>query len=527
MRASAPARAGRAGALLLFAAVCAVYAPWLGNGFLYDDREVILEQPTPRSVGDVARYFAEPHGLPHSRLPYYRPVVRATLLVQKALHGDRPALFRAVNVAIAGAAALACLAILRAPRLALDPGPAALAAALFATHPIASATVYPIDSGRETSLPSLLMLAAVAAFLRPGPRWRAASFAAAVAAFFSKEHAVVLLALFVWADLVGASADPPGRDPRRWLARHAPFALAAALWLAVRSAVVDLPPAAHLGSALVADPLGPLRALGFALQSAFAPFPEVVYEPEFVEWFRPARCAAAAVAGVLVAVAAWRPASAARRRWLFFAGWFAIFWLPTANLLPQEAAFAERYVYLAWMALPALAACALTALARRSRARRAGTAGLAAALLLAAATSLRLGAFYLDDLTFYRQWVKTSPGRANARMSLGTSLAREGHIAAALAELREAVRLDPRHAAAQLNLGVLLATQGRAAEAASHFEAALRVAPDDAQAHLYLAAVLEPLGRRDEARRHYAEAARLAPELGDAREGLARLGAAP
>lgn len=527
MPGSAPARAGLAGALLLFAGVCAVYAPWLGNGFLYDDREVILEQPAPRSAGDVARYFAEPHGLPHSKLPYYRPVVRATLLVQKALHGDRPALYRAVNVAIAGASALACLAILRAPGLALDRGPALLAAALFAVHPIASATVYPIDSGRETSLPSLLMLAAMAAFLRAGSHWWAAAWAAAVAAFFSKEHGVVLLPLFAWADLVGASADPPGRDARRWLARHAPVALAAALWLAVRSAVVDLPPAAHLGSALAADPLGPLRALGFALQSAFAPFAEVVYEPAFETWFRPARCAVAALAGALLAAAAWHPSPLARRRWRFFAGWFAITWLPTANLLPQEAAFAERYLQLSWMALPALAACALSLAPRGSRARRAGVALLGVAVLVAAALSLRLGAFYRDDLAFYRQWVATSPGRANARMSLGTSLARRGHTAEALAELREAVRLDPRHAAAQLNLGVLLANQGRAVEAASHFEAALRVFPDDAQAHLYRAAVLESLGRLAEARRHYAEAVRLSPGLREAHDGLARLDAAP
>jgi tetratricopeptide (TPR) repeat protein len=368
------------------------------------------------------------------------------------------------------------------------------------------------------------MLAAAAAFLRAGPRWRALALACTVAALFSKEHAVVLLPLFVFADLVGATADPPGRDVRRWIARHAPFAAAAALYLAVRAAVVDLPPAAHFGSALAADPRGPLRALGFALQSAFAPFASVVYEPDFTAWFRPARCAAAVAAGALLLLAAFRREPLPLRRWLFFSGWFAIFWLPTANFLPQEARFAERYVYLAWMALPALAACALCALAPDTLARRLGTLALCAAVLAAAATSFRLGADYRDDVTFYRRWVATSPARANARMSLGTSLAREGHTGEALAELREAVRLDPRHAAAQFNLAVLLASQGRAAEAATHFEAALRAAPDDAQAHAYLGALREQLGDRDAARRHYADALRLAPSLVEARQGLARVG---
>jgi hypothetical protein len=109
----------RAGTLLLFAGVVALHCVALPNGFVYDDHEVVLQQAPVRSVADVARIFVEPHGLPQSQLPYYRPIPRATLLIQKGLHGDRALGFHAANAVLMGGLALAGLALLRSPGLGL------------------------------------------------------------------------------------------------------------------------------------------------------------------------------------------------------------------------------------------------------------------------------------------------------------------------------------------------------------------------------------------------------------------------
>ncbi|HEY8495059.1 MAG TPA: hypothetical protein VIN04_14300, partial [Myxococcota bacterium] len=53
----------------LVAGVVAVHAVALPNGFVYDDHEVILAQQPVRSARELARVFAEPHGLPLSQLP--------------------------------------------------------------------------------------------------------------------------------------------------------------------------------------------------------------------------------------------------------------------------------------------------------------------------------------------------------------------------------------------------------------------------------------------------------------------------
>lgn len=88
--------------------------------------------------------------------------MRASLLAQKALHGDRPAVFHLGNALLAGVAA-AAFVLLRATRLGVGVAPAWWAAAIFAAHPVASSAVYPIASSCETFLPALLILAAVAA----------------------------------------------------------------------------------------------------------------------------------------------------------------------------------------------------------------------------------------------------------------------------------------------------------------------------------------------------------------------------
>src|SRR5262249_60432659 len=100
--------------------------------------------------------------------PYYRPASRATMVLQKGLHGNEPAPFHAFNVALVAAAALLLHALLRRPTLGLRPAAALLAAALFVAHPISSDCVYPISSGRETLPPTAVRLAALLALQHCG-----------------------------------------------------------------------------------------------------------------------------------------------------------------------------------------------------------------------------------------------------------------------------------------------------------------------------------------------------------------------
>ncbi len=108
-RRNSPGKRRALASLLLFLGVFALYAPSARFDFIHDDRQLILRQAAPASIADLAAVFAEPHW---PGLPYYRPVTRTTMVVQKALHGDRPAPYHLFNAALRGLAALVVYGLL-------------------------------------------------------------------------------------------------------------------------------------------------------------------------------------------------------------------------------------------------------------------------------------------------------------------------------------------------------------------------------------------------------------------------------
>src|SRR5262249_33977458 len=159
---------------------------------------------------------------------------------------------------------------------------------------------------RETLLPTALSLAALVAWLRRGALAQALALLAVALALFAKEQAVVLPLLLVWADALGVCGDPPGRSARRWAARVAPLAALVLASLAGRAPVLGAGGAAGLRLAVLEAPEGPLLSLLYALQTIFAPFGELVYEPRAEVWFSPPRLAIALAAAAGLAWAALR-----------------------------------------------------------------------------------------------------------------------------------------------------------------------------------------------------------------------------
>ncbi len=497
--------------LLLFAAVVGVYLPSIGNGFLYDDYEVILSNAPLRSIQDFGRILTERHFL---SLPYYRPVVRSSLLLQRALHGDRPGPFHWFNACIAGGVALIAYALLRLPVFGLRPLWAFLAAAVFAVHPVASSCVYPIASGRETLLPSLFSLLAVYCFLRTGPWWRVAASVSFALALFGKEQAVVTLAIFVLADALGLTSASPGRSIRRWLGRYWPEAGIGVLYFSIR----------HFLFAGEEYRLGELTELAlsflYALQVSTVPFWELVYEPPARIWFSPWRLALGMTLAGWVLFRFWRSWPTVRAVTLFWLGWFVLTLLPTANLLEQEAHFAERYVFLSTLSPIFLLAWTLSS-DRAGRRPKLWTGLSVAVLLLLAVQTFNRGAYFRDYEVFCRQWMKTDPQSLNAHNSLAVVLTLEGRLKEAAIHYEEALRIAPGNAEAHSNLANLRLQQGRFREAYDLLQEALRLNPDSYAAHNSLGAMMLGQGKTDQALPHLARALSLNSENQQAHANMA------
>lgn len=446
--------------LILLLCCLGVYCGSLRNELIYDDHEVIQAHEGPRNLSDVAQLFRERH---FPSVPYYRPLTRTTLLLQKSVSGENPLPFHLFNILLAGIAGTLAFALLRVSPFQFDAWKAWLAAAFFVLHPIASSCVYPVSSGRETLMPAVWVLACVYCWLRSGWMWRTAASACLAAALLSKEQAVILPLLLMLADCLGLPAERTRRSLVTWLSRYAPLAAILVAYIAVRHMLFG-------GSEYTPGYLwGPFLAVLYALQTIFTPFLALHYEPSLQTWLSAGRLIAA-VGCVLVLVWLCIRGRMERNIAWFWGGWFLIALLPNSNLIRQEAQFDERYVFLASFAIFAAVARVLP------ERRNWQVAAICLLLISAFATASRARAFQ-NDRTFSEQWLRTEPSSVNAEYNLAWFLARQDDLDGAIEHYRRAISLRPDYTFAHNNLANVLVRAGREADAIPHFREALRLDP--------------------------------------------------
>jgi tetratricopeptide (TPR) repeat protein len=127
-----------------------------------------------------------------------------------------------------------------------------------------------------------------------------------------------------------------------------------------------------------------------------------------------------------------------------------------------------------------------------------------------------------EAMAEYREAVRLNPGFPAPHNTIGNLLRRDGRLNEAVAEYRTALRLDPRFGDAAFNLGNTLYQSRQPADAVRAFRQALAAQPGDAEAHNNLGLALEALGRVNEAAAEYREALRLNPQMAQAQANLAR-----
>jgi tetratricopeptide (TPR) repeat protein len=491
--------------LLLFVLVVSLYLPSTKFGFIYDDGLVILDQKAVKSLSDVARIFSEPH---YDPLPYYRPVTRTLLLLQKGIHGDNAAPFHLGNAILAGVVACLAFGLLSLPAFRIRPIVALSLSVLFAVHPVASSCVYPIASGRETLLPACFILAAMFAFLRGGRMWYVIAITCFALSLFSKEQAVIVPVLFVLADVLKISPDSPIDTVGGWVRRYSPIVLLMCVYVSIRWAIFG---GTEYTFAVLEKPTGPLLSFGYAFQTTLAPSTPLVYEPTIEIWPSAFRLALSGLAIVALIAATVRMRSSLGRIGLFWCGWFLICLLPTANLIEQEASFAERYVFLATLGAIGLAGAVLSVPLDWNRWWRRGIVGAILLLSVAAAgVSWHRGQYFQDEISFYGQWVRTNPRLAKVQYFLASALFEEGKLIQAIPHYREALRItsgSPLPTVADLKshyeLASVLSDLNRTEESIHHYQCAIRIDRTMVPAHYYLARELAKLERSEEAIEHF------------------------
>ena len=504
--------------LLLAALVVLTFANALRGGFVLDDHLMIENNPNARwpdglriaFTTDVGGFTGRP--TPNS---YYRPLVMASFVVDRALWGLNAGPFHAQNVLWH---ALSCvLAYLLIRRMSGSSWAAGWAAALWAVHPLVSESVAWI-SGRTDPMAACGILGALLAFLAyrdsGSARWLVLAAALTWLGCLAKEPAVLtpLLALIaarapgpVRAPGGGASATAPAVTRRAWIG-------VAALWvpvlvyLAMRTAVTgSWARTGGFEDGRAAAMRIALRALAFYARTLL--WPDALVGDIHVtapRWDDPAVIAGALLAagGVALLAIVWRRRSPAAPMLAIGA---LLLGFTSGIVLPLVIPVAVRYLYLPslW-----LWAAVLVALAGAGGAPRRTWLRFAPGPVLAVLAVLAIvrNADYRDDGHFYPTVVRNAaaagfgvePGYY-AIGNYGHLLATEGRLAEAERLTRQAINQKPAVSLAWTNLGNILQMKGDTEGALAAWRRSLALDPGAVDPLVNTALTLDRAGRHDEA----------------------------
>lgn len=500
--------------------VLGAYANAFGAAFVYDDFGSIVENPNVhwRSLDLESLRAAWLHSTTR------RVVANWSFGLNHWWFGLDPMPYHATNIAIHAVSSCLLYALLR-HLLALTASgagaaeqraqrvAAALGAAIFATHPIATqAVTYVVQ--RMASLAALFCLASLLAYVRARSSvgrtrlgWGAACVAAWALALGSKESAATfpaVIALYEW-------LFHRGGDRRTAVRLVAVVAVAAAAALALMRFNYGDPfrdtfyHDFSLGERLLSQP----RVLTYYASLIAWPTPSRLvlmhgFEPSR-GWLVPWTTLPAVLLWGGLVVAAVRQIE--RRPLAVFAlGWWGLALLVETSVFPLRLAHEHRlYLPLAGVAI-GVAAGARVAARRQGQAVIAG--GLVLVALLATGTHLRNRVWHERE-TVWRDVVEKSPGEGIGYANLAAVYIDDGRYDEAMAWLERGRATVSGYAGIPRGMGLVYAARGDYERAVELLQQAIRIDPLDHAGIGQIGVLLTSLDRPQEALRYFEQSTRI------------------
>jgi tetratricopeptide (TPR) repeat protein len=496
-----------------FVAALALLAnfPVLFAGFVFDDHPIVEDDRRVNEFRLATIWRTSYWGTPE-RVGEYRPVVLSSFALERRLLGPAPWHYHAVNWLLHALVAVSVLWSGRA--IGLGESAAALAAGLFAVHPIHLDAIAPVV-GRAELLAALALSGGTALWIRlrrseaPRPETLSALAVCLGIAAFSKETALAAVPLLVSVEWLAI-----GREANRrtlWAGCAAVAVVVFAYLLARSSVLGGLIPAqgssfTAIANPMVAEPLA-VRLLtaasilttylrlfawptGLSPDYSFDSLPLALSPAEPAVW-----TGAIALLGLL-ALAAFtlrrRPAIA-----VAVVAFLAPYSIVANAAFPIGTMLAERLFYLPSIGLCWLLGAALAA-AARGLGGRVPDAALRALVALVAvaltAANLERADDWRDEEALYHEALRTHPRNAALWLTLGELAIRDQRYELAIERMARVNAIVPDFPKAWVDRGTLLAASGQWTPARDALLRAVELEPGNALALRNLAIVQRELG---------------------------------
>ncbi len=503
-------------AVLLLATVALAYSPaWNGRPIWDDDAH--LTRPELRSLSGLARIWTDP-----GATQQYYPFVHTVFWFEHQLFGDATLPYHLINISLHFLGAL----LLWCALLKLKIPGAALAAALFALHPLQVESVAWISELKNT-LSGVFFFSALLFYLQfHASRQRLPYFLAFLLFLLGllcktviAPLPAVLLVIFWW--------QHGKLSLRRDFLPLIPF-FAIGVGAGLFTAWVEH---RFIGAQGQRFDLGAIERCLIAGRAFWFYFFKLVW-PVHLIFIYPRWNVSRSVgwqylfplAGFLLLGALFE----LRKRWraplaatLIFGG-LLFPALGFINVYPFVFSFvADHFQYLASAAFFALAAAALTFVSERFEVS--STARYASAFLLlalCATLTWRQCQKYTDVETLWRSTLAENSGCWLAHNNLGAALRVSGRLEEAVVHLETAIQLNPQDAEAENNLGSALYQQGKTRDAITHFLRAADLKTNYAAPHTNLGSLYLEAGLTDESLAQLQTAVALDPKDGDVQNNL-------
>jgi tetratricopeptide (TPR) repeat protein len=510
----------------------AAYSDSFQGPFIFDDRSFI-EAAAARGLWPLGPVLSG-----------QRPVVQASLALNRIIGGPGPTGYHLFNVAVHLLAALTLFGVIRrtlglpALRGRFDEQTAAAlafcAALLWAVHPLQTeAVTYIIQRGE--SMMALFYLLTLYCFIRTAESpnrvtWHIAAVAACALGMGSKEVMVSAPLVVLLYDRTFVAGSFREALRRRW---GLYLGLAATWLILVRPVLEAFEPRA--------------QSAGFnlpgltSLQYAQSEFGVILHYLRLTVWpaglcldydwpiaKNPADIAPGAiVVGILLAATVW---SLVRRPpWGFAGAAFFLVLAPTSSIMPIKDLAFEHRMYLPLAALMAAGVVAaylagqafVRRLAETPDARRRVGGRIAVVMVFSAAAALGAltylrNAEYGTAISIWKDTADQRPRNVRALNQLADAYSRAGDYDRAVDICDKAIQVNPERAGTYNTRGNVHARAGRTAEALADYDRAIELQPDYAEAYDNRAGACVNAGRYEQAIRDCDQAIALKPDLAEA-----------